>query len=69
MSYWNNHPEVLDEIITNALPEPWLTLVGLGEIKLSDVPDEIFFKAAVEGEADYWGGKADEAKERRITSN
>jgi hypothetical protein len=31
---------------------------------VSDVPDEIHYKAAIEGERDYWGDMADAAKER-----
>ena len=70
MSYWSHHPELLDEITTNFLPEPWKTQVEEGEIELCDVPDDIMFKAVQEGEADYWGGQIDHAmdimKERKL---
>ena len=61
MSYWSHNPELYDEIITNALPEPWQTQVIEGEIELTDVPDDVFLKAEVNGTADYWGSKIDEA--------
>ena len=54
MSYWNKHPEELDEVTTNCLPEPWKSQVENNEIELSDVPEDIRFKAMDEGTSDYW---------------
>lgn len=65
MSYWSNNPELYDEIITNALPEPWHTRVIEGEIDLTDVPGDIFQKAAIEGEREYWSGLADQVKAQK----
>lgn len=63
MSYWSHHPEKLDEITTNFLPEPWKTQVELGEIELYDIPDDIKFEAMGEGVEDYWGTMADHARD------
>jgi hypothetical protein len=65
MSWASHNPELYDEIITGALPEPWKSRVENDEIELTDVPQEIFYKAEQSGTADYWGGLIDEAKERR----
>jgi len=67
MSYWSHNPELYDEIITKALPEEWREKVENGEIELTDVPKDIFYRAAVEGEREYWAGLADDAKMRRKT--
>jgi hypothetical protein len=64
MSYWSHHPEKLDEITMENLPEPWKTWVMDGSVALCDVPSEILDKAANYGEADYWGNKFDEAEMR-----
>ncbi len=56
MSYWNKHPEKLDEITIDFLPEPWKTQVKSEEIELCDVPEDVRFKAMQEGEEDYWAG-------------
>lgn len=64
MSYWSHNPELLDEITTKFLPEPWKSKVENGEILCSDVPDDTLFKAVDEGVADYWGEKTDEAMMR-----
>lgn len=61
MSYWSHHPEELDEVTTNFLPEPWKSQVENDEIGLSDVPEDIRFKAMDEGVEDYWAGKVDQA--------
>ena len=68
MSYWSHNPELYDEIITKALPNKWRKLVESDEISLSEVPEDIFFKASEEGEADYWGSKADEAMMQHETA-
>jgi len=69
MSYWSNNPELYDEITIKALPEEWREKVESDEIELSDVPEEIQYKARIEGEREYWAGRVDEAwmqeKERR----
>ena len=64
MSYWSKNPELLDEITIKTLPEEWKDKVESGEIDLLDVPEPIRDKAMLEGERDYWGGLADDAKER-----
>jgi len=64
MSYWSNNPELYDEIITKALPEPWLSRVESGEIELEDVPKDIRYHAAIEGEQNYWADRADAAWQR-----
>lgn len=61
MSYWSHNPELYDEIITKALPVEWRKRVESDEIGLDEVPGDIFYEAATEGEADYWGSKIDEA--------
>ena len=67
MSYWSHNPELLDEITTEALPEPWKSQVLADEIELSDVPQDIRLKAMLEGEREYWADVADQArKERRL---
>jgi len=64
MRYWNDQPELYDEIVTNALPEPWKSKVQNEEITLDDIPNDIRFKAAIEGEQDYWGDLTDQIHER-----
>ena len=64
MSYWSHNPELLDEITIAALPEPWKQRVEDGEIELGDVPEKIYDKAMMDGEADYWGTRIDEAVDR-----
>jgi len=67
MSYWSHNPELYDEITTNALPEEWKDRVESGKIELEDVPENIRYEAAIEGERDYWGSRVDEAMMRRET--
>jgi len=67
MSYWSHNPELYDEIITKALSEEWREKVESGEVELTDVPEDIFYRAAVEGEREYWAELADDAKMRRKT--
>ena len=64
MKYWNNYPEVLDEITVDALPEPWFSLIGSGEITLQKVPIDILVKATIKGETEYWQQMEDAAHER-----
>jgi hypothetical protein len=64
MSYWSDHPELLDEITIKFLPADWKEEVESGRAWLEDVPEDIRFRAMDEGIADYWGTKADEAKLR-----
>jgi len=54
MSYWNNHPEDLEQVTINALPEPWISQVRAKEISLSDVPKDISHKAMIEGTEKYF---------------
>lgn len=61
MSFWSHNVELYDEVITNALPDEWKDRVESGEIELSDVPEDVVYKAAVSGEEDYWGTRIDEA--------
>ena len=65
MSYWSHNPELYDEITIKALPEKWRDLVESGEIELEEVPEDVRYKATIEGEGDYWGSKIDEAMMRR----
>ena len=64
MRYWSDNPELYDEITTEALPEPWKEKVVNGVIELSDVPDDVLFGAAMEGEKEYWAGLVDDAMMR-----
>lgn len=65
MSYWSHNPELLDEITIKALPEKWRKKMEAEEIELSDVPRDIYDKAILVGEREYWAGLGDERKERR----
>ena len=64
MSFWSHNPELLDEIITENLPEPWKTQVIEGEILVSDLPDDVLYKATIEGEREFWADQIDQAKMR-----
>ena len=59
MSYWSKNPELLDEITIGALPEEWKDKVESGEFDLYDVPRDIFDKAMLEGEREYWAALSD----------
>jgi len=61
MSYWNKHPEKLEEITIDFLPEPWKTRVKSEEIELDTVPEDIRFKAMTEGTEDYQANLVDQA--------
>ncbi len=63
--FWNNNVELYDEVTIKALPDEWKDKVELGEVDLYDVPEDIRFKAAREGEADFWASQVDEAMMRR----
>jgi len=65
MSYWSHNPELLDEITTNFLPEPWKTKVLEGEILCSDIPNEILLPVVTKAVEDYWGSMIDEATMRK----
>ena len=54
MSYWSSNPELLEEITTKALPEEWRNKVENEEIDLYDIPEDIFYKAMLKGEREYW---------------
>ncbi len=70
MSYWSHHPELLEEVTTDFMPEPWKSQVENGDVDFCDVPDDIKFKAMKEGTEDYWAIMADHAydmkKEERL---
>jgi len=63
--FWSNNVELYDEITTKALPEEWRGKVESGEIDICDVPEDVRFRAACEGEADYWATQIDAVKTRR----
>ena len=68
--FWNNNPELYDEITIKFLPDAWKDKVESDEIDICDVPEDIRYKAAIEGEKDFWASRVDEArmrvKERRL---
>jgi len=63
--FWNTNPELYDEITIKALPDKWKDEIESGEIDLSDVPEDIRYKAAIEGERDFWASRVDETMTRR----
>ena len=65
MRFWNNNVELYDEITIKALPDKWKDGIESGEIDLSDVPEDIRYKAAIEGERDFWASRVDETMMRR----
>ena len=64
MSWAAHNPELYDEITIKALPEPWRTRVEEGEIELCDVPEDVRYKAAIEGERDHFADMVDTAKQQ-----
>ena len=62
--FWHNNAELYDEITTKALPDEWKDKVESGEVDIYDVPEDIRFKAACEGEEDFWASQVDEAMMR-----
>lgn len=62
MSYWSHHPEELEEVTVENLPEPYKSMVENEEMYYGDVPQDILGKAMDEGVADYWGNLVDEAQ-------
>ena len=66
MRYWNNNPELLDEITIQAIPEDWKDKVDSGEIDLMDIPEKIRDHAMLEGERDYWATLADGHDSRNL---
>jgi len=63
-SFWSNNVELYDEITIKALPDEWRDKVESGEIDIVDVPEDVRFKAACEGEEDFWATRIDEARMR-----
>lgn len=59
MSFWNENPELYEEITINALPEEWKEKLNSGEIGLQDIPGDIIYKASTEGTEDYLAGLND----------
>ena len=64
MSFWSHNVELMDEIITENLPEPWHTKIMEGEILLHEVPRDVVDDAFQKGELDFWGSQIDAAKMR-----
>ena len=60
--FWNNNPELYDEITIKALPDKWKDRVESGEIEIWNVPEDIRYKAACKGERDFWASRVDEAR-------
>jgi len=69
MSYWSDNPELLEEITIKALPEEWKAKVENEEIDLYDVPNDIFDKAMLEGERNYWAEIAGNAHKTIFKKN
>ena len=63
--FWSNNVELYDEITIKALPDEWKEKVESGEIDIRDVPEDIRYKAAIEGEQDFWASRVDEAMMRK----
>jgi len=59
MSYWNHHPELLEEIAIKNLPEPYKSWCEKGEYYHSDIPNDILFPAMDKGIEDYWASMID----------
>lgn len=59
MSYWNKHPEVLEEVTISSLPIEWRDQIEAGSIGLNDVPEDIMHKAMMEGTEDYFASMVD----------
>ena len=62
MSYWSHHPEELEQITVDNLPEPYKSMVENGEMDWEDVPQDVLFESMDEGVAEYWGNRIDEAE-------
>ena len=62
MRFWNNNPELYDEITIKFPPDEWKDKIESGEIEICDVPEDIRYKAAIEGERDFWASRVDEAR-------
>ena len=65
MSYWNQHPEKLEEVTIEYLPIIWRVRVEEGGLCLYDVPEDIVGKAMIEGTEDYFAIMADYMEEDR----
>lgn len=61
MSYWSHHPEELESVTIDSLPEPWKSMVENGEMEFEDVPEDILYEAMEEGVVGFWGDRIDEA--------
>ncbi len=59
MSYWNKHPELLEEVTIDSLPKPWKNQVKEEEIDLSDIPKDIALKAMLEGTEGHFADMVD----------
>lgn len=65
MSYWSHNPELYDDLCIRNLPRVWRECVEQGYVELESVPWDVRAKAYDRGEADWWSGQIDAAKERR----
>ena len=54
MSYWSDHPELLEEVTIAFLPDPYKSVVESGKLKLEKVPEDVVDEAMLKGTEDYW---------------
>ncbi len=59
MSYWNKHPELLEEVTISSLPEEWRSQIEAGSIGLNDVPEDIMHRAMMDGTEDHFASMAE----------
>ena len=62
MNIWSDHPEELEELSAEHLPEPWRTWVKDGHVLFCNVPENLRFPAMDRGMEDYMSRKIDEAE-------
>ena len=65
MSYWNKHPELLEEVTIENLPIIWRDQVEAGSISLNDVPSDIMHTAMMKGTEGHFADMADSMEEDR----
>ena len=59
MSYWSHHPELLDRITTEALPEPWRKKVEDEDLDLLEVPEDVLYCAMDEATREWAATQVD----------